>query len=75
MKGKAKDTNPRGPVNGVYIRNISPDDDFRLRIPKKLVESLKLENVRKLAVFINEKGQIVIDPNVMGVIKIYADNY
>ncbi len=61
MKGKKKDTNSRYPVNGVYIRNISPDDDYRLRIPKQLIEQLHLQEVRKLAVSVNDKGQIILE--------------
>ena len=62
MKGKSKDTNPRDPVDGKYIRNISQDDDFRLRIPKQLVQVLQLDNVRKLTLSVNEDRQIVIEP-------------
>ena len=62
MKGKPKDTNPRDPVNGKYIRNISGDDDYRLRIPKQLVHRLGLDDVRKLAIWVNERGQLVIEP-------------
>lgn len=60
--GRIKDTNPRDPIDGVYIRNISPDDDFRLRIPKHLIKKLKLQDCRKLAIHINERGQIVMEP-------------
>lgn len=62
MKGKSKDTNPRGPVDGKYIRNISADDDFRLRLPKKLVQQLRLDQVKKVAISVNEIGHMMIEP-------------
>lgn len=61
-----RDTNPRQPQKGVYIRNISPDDDFRLRIPKALVAQLGLQNARKLALHVNAAGQLVIEPLLSG---------
>ena len=57
-----RDTNPRHPQDGVYIRNISPDDDFRLRIPKSIISELGMREARKLAIHVNERGQLIIEP-------------
>ncbi|MEG0273142.1 MAG: hypothetical protein RR622_07915 [Hydrogenoanaerobacterium sp.] len=63
-KHNKRNTTPRNPKGGVYIRSVTLANDYRLRLPMKIVEQLELDEVATLSLRINSQGQVVVERRI-----------
>ncbi|MEG0839726.1 MAG: hypothetical protein RSF33_07995 [Hydrogenoanaerobacterium sp.] len=61
-KHNKRNTTPRNPKGGVYIRSVTLANDYRLRLPMEIVEQLELDEVATLALRFTAKGKLIIEP-------------
>lgn len=59
---KQRNIYPCSAQNDVYYRSVTLNNDYRLRLPLEIVDELGLGEVATLVLWMNDKGQLVIEP-------------
>ena len=59
---KQRNIYPCSAQDGKYYRSVTLANDYRLRLPLEIVDELGLGEVATLALWMNDKGQLVIEP-------------